>query len=368
MHPERLGPYRILGVLGRGGLGIVYRAFDERSAENVAVKLLTQTPASHRKAIERFAREFEALARLEHPNIVHVYDSGIAGDMPYYAMELIDGVDLKRHLDLVGSDGRLLDREVQEEEAPPTLTSVGSEASESEPAFDVSAWLEEPDSDLLLGRSPTSEPLTLGATHAAPSVDLPFDDLASDPEPLDLPPLRDSGRDLTRLNDPMRVSRIRELMIQVAEGLAYVHSRGLVHRDLKPSNILVDPEGNARLMDFGLCKLVSDLEDVTDTGQVVGTYRYMSPEQAAGELVDGRSDLYALGIILYELLTGRPPFLARHPLDLWHQLLESEPQPIGSLNPHVDYQLARLAHILLRKDPTDRLQTAEEVVESLLDS
>ncbi len=367
MHPERLGPYEILGVLGRGGLGIVYRANDERSSEIVAVKLLTQTPTNNKRAISRFIREFDALARLEHPNIVHVYDSGIAGDMPYYAMELIDGVDLKRHLDLVGLHPDTPRSFGSESQDPPPTLEDAAPSSEAEGAFDLSAWMEEPDSDILLGRSPSSEPMTVGATHAAPSVDLPFDDLAADPEPVDLPPLTESGQDLTRLNDPMRVTRIRELMAQVAEGLAYVHSRGLVHRDLKPSNILVDHEGNARLMDFGLCKLISDLEDVTDTGQVVGTYRYMSPEQAAGEHVDGRSDLYALGVILYELLTGRPPFVAKHPLELWHQLLEREPQPIGSLNPHVDYGLARLAHVLLRKDPADRLQTAEEVVESLME-
>ena len=379
MQPERLGPYEILGLLGKGGLGVVYRAVDERSGEIVAVKLLTGAPARNVRAVRRFTREFEALAELDHPNVVRVIDTGLAGDLPYYAMELVDGVDIKRHLDLVAEDAGSFSSEDaiagfphargetdastvgDEDETPPSQTAPSAQPH----AFDFDAWLEEPDSDVLRGREPSATgSIEVGAIGPAPSVELPFDDLAAEPEPFERPLTTPA---FTALNNPLRIARIRELMVQVCSGLAYVHSRGLVHRDLKPSNILVDQDGDAKLVDFGLVKALSELNEVTETGHIVGTYRYMSPEQAAGERVDARSDIYALGVILYEQLTGRPPFQASHPLELWHELMETEPPPIGELNPMVDYGLARLAHWMLRKDPDDRPQVAEQVREALLE-
>lgn len=375
MRPERLGHYKIVGLLGRGGLGVVYRAVDERTHEEVAVKLLTNSPAQDTNAAIRFAREFGALEALDHPNVVAVIDMGLDGDVPFFAMELIEGVDLKRHLDGVVDDvgsWRSLDGPVKT--AKDRAPSGGNPDEEQEEAvtspssvFGVEAWLEEPDSDILLGRAQDTESdvVDFGPIGPAPSVDAPYDALATEPEPIDRPdPIQ---IDKTSVNNPVRINRVRELLVQVCDALAYIHGRGLVHRDLKPSNILVDKDGDARLMDFGLCKTIAEMGPVTDTGRVVGTYRYMSPEQASGETLDARSDLYSFGVILYELLTGRPPFLSKNPLDLWQELLESEPDPIGSLNPGVDYGLARLAHVLLRKDPMDRLQTAEEVREALLD-
>ncbi|MFW5878745.1 MAG: serine/threonine-protein kinase, partial [Myxococcota bacterium] len=196
------------------------------------------------------------------------------------------------------------------------------------------------------------------------SIDLPFEVASSSSTPFDMP---ERGPALLEINEPLRMIRVRELVVQICNALAYVHSRGLVHRDLKPSNILVDEDGDARLMDFGLCKALADLSDVTDSGQVVGTYRYMSPEQACGEPLDARSDLYSLGVVIYELLCGRPPFLAKNPLQLWEELLEREPPPLAHLNPGVDQRLAQVVHALLRKDPTSRLQTAEEVLEAVLE-
>ena len=156
-------------------------------------------------------------------------------------------------------------------------------------------------------------------------------------------------------------------MLQLCEALAYIHGYGLIHRDLKPSNVMVDEDRTVRLMDFGLAKYISDDGAVTADGRLVGTFRYMAPEQILGEKLDTRTDLYSLGVILYELLAGRPPFEARTPYELWQKVLETEATPISALNSRSDRVLSRVAHRLIRKEPDDRFQTAEEVYEALIE-
>jgi serine/threonine protein kinase len=179
------------------------------------------------------------------------------------------------------------------------------------------------------------------------------------------PPLvKASDRDLEALNRAERVGRLKDVMMQICDALAYIHGHGLIHRDLKPSNIMVDEDRLARLMDFGLAKFLADDAAVTADGRLVGTFRYMAPEQILGENLDARTDLYSLGVILYELLAGRAPFEAKTPYELWQKVLETEAPALNALNMRVDRQLSRIAHRLIRKEPDDRFQTAEEVYEA----
>lgn len=227
MRPERLGHYRVLGLIGRGGLGEVYLAEDERNGEEVAIKLLTGASSTNQRALNRFRREFEVLAEFDHPHVVRVIDAGLAGDFPFYAMELIDGVDIRRHLDGVADDAaswrshdtpasqepRSVDPPILVASLPDELETIEEEtvaeaiASSVKP-FDVAAWMEEPDSDVLRGLTEkgSSDDLEVGATGPAPSVDQPYDDLGTDLEPLDLPEY--SSERLERLNNPVRVTRI----------------------------------------------------------------------------------------------------------------------------------------------------------------
>ncbi len=196
-------------------------------------------------------------------------------------------------------------------------------------------------------------------------VDLPYDVHATQaPRPVSQKP---NEAELGNLNREERVGRLKDAMLQLCEALAYIHGHGLIHRDVKPSNVMVDEDRSVRLMDFGLAKYLADDAAVTADGRLVGTFRYMAPEQILGETLDARTDLYSLGVILYELLSGRPPFEAHTPYELWQKVLETEAPPLQSLNPRADRVLSRVAHRLIRKEPFDRYQTAEEVYEALIE-
>jgi len=309
----------------------VYRALDERTNEEVAIKLLRTTGVPSTQA-ERLVREFQALSDLEHPNIVRVFDTGIHDGSPFLVMEYVDGLNLRSYLSLDWLAPTLSDSFSQIGNALHLRNGAGG--------FDLEALFDEPDTE------------EFGAYTAR-------DDALVRPEPA-LPQTLDA------LNRPERIGRLKDALVQISDALAYIHGHGLVHRDLKPSNILVDADRRVRLMDFGLTKFLAEDRGITVAGKVVGTYRYMAPEQALGEPLDGRADLYALGVILYELMTGRPPYDGDTPAELWQRILDEEPPPILELNPGADDQLAYIAQRLLRKDPDDRFRTAEEILDLLL--
>ena len=383
MRPKLIGPYRVLETLGSGGIGTVFRALDDRTNEAVALKLLSGGPAMDSRAAKRLVREFEALEDLSHPNVVKVYDTGVFQSSPYLVMELIEGLTLRDYLSLRAEDMHSPSASSGSGSRRSLLASSqasgeGMEADSDEGGpglFDLSAFAEEAPSDDIGS-------MRFGTSGSAAVLPVPIEPwLGSDSDELDLmdfdqpyadvtapqtgPVKRETAARLEELNRPERVGRLKDTLLQVCEALAYIHAHGLVHRDLKPSNIMVDEDRQVRLMDFGLAKFLADDTGMTMDGRVVGTFRYMSPEQILGEPLDGRSDLYSLGVILYELMTGRPPFDAKSPVDLWHKVLETEPPPVLAINQRGDPQLARVAHRLIRKEPDDRIQTAEEVYEAL---
>jgi serine/threonine protein kinase len=379
MPPKVIGPYRVLETIGSGGAGTVYRASDRRTGDTVALKLLATGPALDPRAARRLAREFETLAHLSHPNVVKVFDTGVFQGYPYLAMELVEGLTLRHYLALKEDDlspqrtdafvaGGNNGVEAAELWSNPGASEEGSSSGSYSRPFNLSQFSEEAPTDERYSSGPASVRALADAadepdTDASLDLDLPYPMPPVEQHAMERPP----PVNLEEMNHPQRIVRLRDSMLQLCEALAYIHSQGLVHRDLKPSNVMVDQERRVRLMDFGLAKFLAEDGTVTAGGRLVGTFRYMAPEQILGERVDSRSDLYSLGVILYELLAGRAPFDAPTPYELWQKALESDPLPISVLNPQTDAQLARIAMRLMQKEPDQRFQTAEETIEALLE-
>ncbi|MEW6433896.1 MAG: serine/threonine-protein kinase [Myxococcota bacterium] len=387
MPPKVIGPYRVLETLGSGGVGTVYRAIDRRTGDLAALKLLSTGPALDPRAARRLAREFETLQHLSHPNVVKVYDTGVFQGYPYLAMELVEGLTLRHYLSLsdddLASDEALM-RAIHVHRGGPPMDDPEDDSADEEDSdansglFNLSAFSEEQPSEEFSGSDDEDYETGPDKVRAlADLVDEPDTAMSvsqENPVPWNLPPPDErpppaklSEAELAQLNHPGRTGRVKDVMLQLCEALSYIHGHGLIHRDLKPSNVMVDEDRVVRLMDFGLAKYIADDAAVTADGRLVGTFRYMAPEQILGEKLDTRTDLYSLGVILYELLAGRPPFEAKTPYELWQKVLETEATPIQALNARVDRVMSRVAARLIRKEPDDRFQTAEEVYEALIE-
>jgi tetratricopeptide (TPR) repeat protein/predicted Ser/Thr protein kinase len=263
----RVGRYEVLGELGRGGMGVVYRARDPSLGRTVAVKMILDASQAGPEQVKRFQREATAAAKLSHPNIVNVYEVGEDGGRPFIAMELVDGASFES---------------VLKKQRPPAKRTV-------------------------------------------------------------------------------------EIVRDIARALAHAHENGVIHRDVKPENVIVDKNGSPHLMDFGLAREVSGGERMTVTGAVLGTPAYMAPEQAAGETADQgpRSDIYALGAVLYRALLGRPPHESSSIQQQIKKVLFDEPEAPRRLDPKIHVDLETIMLRCLAKEPERRYASAAEVAAEL---
>jgi serine/threonine protein kinase len=315
--PQRLGDFEIVRELGRGGLGIVYRARQVSLNRPVALKVLGGGLGLTPRAVQRFRREAEAAARLHHTNIVPVYATGEQDGTLFYAMELIDGPSLDKV-------SRQLRQGRAAAAAAPTVPGDGSSGSpEMAPTgpYTVTA----PASGATAGV--TSSSLGSGGVH--------FDTVA-------------------------------RLVAEVADALEYAHQQGVIHRDIKPSNLLLSPIGRLSVNDFGLARLLEQ-PGVTMTGEFVGTPAYMSPEQiTAGRVpLDHRTDIYSLGATLYELLTLQRPFTGERRDQVLAQIVQKEPKAPRKVNKKVPLDLETICLKALEKDPDRRYQTAGAMADDL---
>jgi serine/threonine protein kinase len=323
----QIGDFRIERRLGAGGMGIVYQARQLSLNRPVALKVLGQA-LTQRNDVARFQREAQAAARLKHPSIAQVYYIGQDRHVCYLAMELIHGVSLRRAMDALryaGSDRMGLDTAVREE--------LGGDFGAVPVRFDA------PTEDAR-EQNPTpaeSEPINPYLSPAACEV---------------------------RSSQPY-VQRAAELIRDAARALAHAHAQGVIHRDIKPDNLLLDLEGQVHIIDFGVARFFED-QAVTYTGQLVGTPLYMSPEQVTGRgTIDARTDLYSLGLVLYELLALRPPIEATNREHLLRTIVTKPLAPISWCCSTVPADLERIVHRATQKDPDLRYATAEELAADL---
>lgn len=268
-----LSSYVIEELLGSGGMGEVYRAFDSRSEQKVALKVLHESFSKDRKYLKRFEAEAKAASSIDHPNVVRIFEVGESDGNYFIAMELVDGVTLLR---------RIQEGVIDSEE-------------------------------------------------------------------------------------------VLRIAVQVAEALARAHSAGVFHRDIKPSNIMITSAGSIKLLDFGLAKIIHVSEEAgseddrstavrTLPNMLFGTVPYLSPEQALGKPVDGRSDLFSLGVTLYHAATGTVPFIGRNVVEIIDQMLHVEPAPHSLL---LNLKLRYVIQKCLRKNPEERYQSVQELLTDL---
>jgi eukaryotic-like serine/threonine-protein kinase len=277
MIARTLGPYKILELIGAGGMGEVYRAHDPRLGRDVAIKVLPLLLAADPDRLRRFEQEARAAAALNHPNILAIHDLGSTGDIHYVVSELLEGETLRAHLERV----------------------------------------------------------------------------------------------------KLSVNQAVRTLLQIAHGLGAAHAKGIVHRDLKPENIFLTTDGNVKILDFGLAKLVGHnlvlkraadqpegttvgVEETTTAGLIMGTPGYMSPEQVRGRAVDQRTDIFALGAIAYEMLAGQRAFRGESAADTISAILSHAPPPLSAVQVSVPPALERIVRRCFEKEPADRFQSARE--------
>jgi WD40 repeat protein len=353
---ERLGDYRILREIGRGGMGVVYEAEQESLGRRVALKVLATGALPDPQQVRRFEREARAAARLHHTNIVPVFGVGHQDGNHYFVMQFIAGLGL----DLVLEDLRRLRRAKSEagpapEPMPAARPAIGLTAAEVARSLIAGRFAADgPPAD-----GTATEPLK-GEAAAVSSA------AASNGAPVIVPSsaVLPSSSELSSSDPDHQYYRsVARIGIQVAEALEYANWQGVLHRDVKPSNLLLDNRGNVWVADFGLAKM-AEADDLTHTGDILGTIRYMAPERFEGRC-DARSDMYSLGLTLYELVALRPAYQAADRHALIERVLHEEPPRLRRLAPGVPRDLETIIAKATARDPAGRYATAGALGEDL---
>lgn len=342
---ERLGDFRIIREVGRGGMGVVYEAEQESLSRRVALKVLGSPSLLDPKRLARFQREAKAAARLHHTNIVPVFGVGEVDGVYYYVMQFILGAGLDEVLDDVRRLQASKSNPPEQELDAASLVTHEGEGGLSESVARV----------LLTARpgpNAESEPVQSGLRS---SNGLESSDVHTTSGPSTLSVASEDGPSYARA-----IARIGSL---VAEALGYAHEQGILHRDIKPSNILLDNQGTPWVTDFGLAKATAD-EDLTHTGDIVGTIRYMAPERFHGRC-DALSDVYALGLTLYELLARVPAYAGADRNQLIRQVHAEEPPRLRKRDATIPRDLETIVHKAIEKDPAHRYPTAGALAEDL---
>jgi serine/threonine protein kinase/formylglycine-generating enzyme required for sulfatase activity/tetratricopeptide (TPR) repeat protein len=360
---QQLGDYRILREVGHGGMGIVYEAEQLSLGRHVALKVLPRKMLLDARHKRRFEREAKAAAKLHHTNIVPVFGVGEHDGLPYYAMQFIQGLGLDEVLDelkaLRGPGGKL---------QPLSSRSSPTDSVGKRPGAEVS--VEDVARSLLTGRF-QADPEPTGTAAAEQRVAEPCspplagrlsETAALSASSVVLPGQSGTGRK-AQTTKPTYWQSVANIGTQVADALEYAHRQGILHRDIKPSNLLLDTRGTVWVTDFGLAK-ADDHENLTQTGDILGTLRYMPPEAFEGR-TDARGDVYALGLTLYELLAFRPAFEEKDRPRLIKQVTTTEPPRLSKLNPEVPRDLETIVHKAIDRDPAHRYQTAEDLAADL---
>ena len=310
------GDFELLREIGRGGMGIVYLAMESTLKRKLAVKILPHSVAADPKMVERFLREARAAARLRHPNIIPIYSAGEIDGIHYYSMEYVPGISLAKMLGALREfklyqKGWLSVRRFQEDDGHVLriITEGSSPGSVTEP---------------------------------------------------------DEGERILSFALRNYVHEALGLFAGVADALHFAHSEGVIHRDIKPSNLLLAPDGNLLVADFGLAK-VGGARSITKTGDLVGSPSYMSPEQTMSRRskVDHRTDIWSFGVTLYEFLTLRHPFEAKNLEVSIHNILDADPTPLREVNPRLPKDVETIVMMCLEKNPDRRYQSAADLASDL---
>ena len=342
---KQLGEYRILREIGRGGMGVVYEAVQESLGRRVALKILPLHGRIDPVQMERFQLESRSAARLHHTGIVPVYGVGEHEGVHFYAMQYIQG----HGLDVILDDLRRL--RVGAAVLPPSASGEPDGYDTGSLAIAAS---------LLSGRFSgiASDRINGGPATTAAADQSAFDG-AAEPRP------SSAGITsvLSQTSDSRYYRAIARLCVQVAEALAHAHGEGVLHRDIKPSNLLLDVDGRVWITDFGLAKLEGS-DGPTQTGDIIGTLRYMAPERFEG-WSDRRSDIYGLGMTLYELVTLHSAFAAATRAKLIEQVIHDPPLAPRKHDPRVPRDLETIVMKAIAKEPAERYATAEALAADL---